>query len=125
MSGVNKTFHIGNLGKDPQTYNNGGSPVCRFSIAIDKGKESRPEWIDIVTYEKTAELCQKYLKKGRKVHVEGHLKVNFWEDKDGKKRKSTDVVGDRVTFLGGERTEEPRPEYSEIITRTEDEDFPF
>ena len=120
---VNKVFLIGNLGRDPERHNNGSMAVCRFSIAVGNG--DHPDWVDIVTFEKTAELCQRYLKKGRKVHVEGRLKMNKWEDKDGNKRKSIDIVGDRVTFLGG-REEEVQPQTSFAPpARLQDDDIPF
>lgn len=109
---VNKAFILGRLGADPEVrFTASGQAVANFNIATDeyagKGKESRTEWHRIVAWGKTAEICKEYLHKGSQVHVEGRLQTRDWQDRDGGKRYTTEVVADRVTLLGrGGRGEE-------------------
>ena len=109
MASINKVFLIGNLGADPELRQAGSSPVCNFRIATTEvwnskqsgERQERTEWHRIVVWGKSAEHCGEYLKKGRSCHVEGRLQTRDWEDKDGNKRYTTEIVADRVTFLGG------------------------
>lgn len=110
MASVNKVILIGNLGADPELrYTpNGNRPVCNLRIATsdsykDKAgvKQERTEWHSITVWGDQAENCNKYLAKGRTVYVEGRLQTRQWDDKEGIKRYSTDIVADRVQFLGG------------------------
>jgi single-strand DNA-binding protein len=109
MAGINKVILIGNLGRDPEIrYTpNGGQPVANFTLATsesftkkDGTREDRTEWHRIVVWGKTAELCSQYLAKGRQVYIEGRLQTREWEDKDGQKRRTTEVVANTVQFLG-------------------------
>lgn len=109
MAGINKVIIVGNLGKDPELrHTPQGQAVCNFSIATseswtDKGgqKQERTEWHRVVVWGKLGELCGKYLAKGRQVYVEGKLQTRAWDDKDGQKRYTTEVVANTVQFLGG------------------------
>jgi single-strand DNA-binding protein len=110
MGSVNKVILVGNLGADPELkYTPSNRPVCNLSIATnevfkDKGgqRQERTEWHRVTVWGEQAENCSKYLAKGRMVYIEGRLQTRSWEDKtDGKKRYSTEIVADRVTFLGG------------------------
>jgi len=110
MGSVNKVILIGNLGADPELkYTpNGNRPVCNLSLATnevwkDKGgqKQERTEWHRVNVWGEQAEHCAKYLAKGRTVYIEGRLQTRSWDDKEGKKRYSTEVIADRVVFLGG------------------------
>ncbi len=109
MGSVNKVILIGNLGADPELkYTPSNRPVCNLSVATnevwkDKNgqKQERTEWHRVNVWGDSAEHCSKYLAKGRSVYVEGRLQTRSWDDKDGKKRYSTEVVADRVVFLGG------------------------
>jgi single-strand DNA-binding protein len=101
---------VGNLGADPELkYTPSNRPVCNLSIATnevfkDKGgqRQERTEWHRVTVWGEQAENCSKYLAKGRMVYIEGRLQTRSWDDKtDGKKRYSTEIVADRVTFLGG------------------------
>jgi len=111
MAGVNKVILIGNLGRDPEIrYTQGGQAVANFTLATTESfttregkREERTEWHRIVVWGKTAELCTQYLAKGRSVYVEGRLQTREWEDKDGQKRRTTEVVAQTVQFLGGPR----------------------
>jgi single-strand DNA-binding protein len=114
MGSVNKVILIGNLGADPELkYTPSNRPVCNLSLATnevfkDKSgqRQERTEWHRVTVWGDQAENCSKYLAKGRSVYVEGRLQTRSWDDKEGKKRYSTDVVADRVVFLsnnaGGE-----------------------
>ncbi len=109
MASVNKVILIGNLGRDPELrYTKSGQAVANFSIATndrwtDKQgqQQERTEWHRIVTWGKTAELCAQYLSKGRSAYIEGALQTREYEDKEGIKRYTTEVVAQRVQFLGG------------------------
>lgn len=107
MASVNKAILIGNLGSDPELRSlPSGAPVANFNIATTEkwtGKDGSPaektEWHKIVVFGKSAENCQKYLKKGRQVYIEGRIQTKEWE-KDGVKRYTTEIVANQVTFLG-------------------------
>lgn len=110
MASVNKVILIGNLGADPELrYTpNGNRPVCSLRIATsevykDKSgqKQEQTEWHRVTVWGEQAENCNKYLAKGRSVYVEGRLQTRSWDDKDGQKKYSTEVVAERVKFLGG------------------------
>jgi single-strand DNA-binding protein len=109
MASVNKVILIGNLGADPELkYTPSNRPLCNLSVATnevfkDKSgqRQERTEWHRVTVWGEQAETCSKYLGKGRSVYVEGKLQTRSWDDKDGKKRYSTDIVADRVVFLGG------------------------
>src|SRR6266404_1465009 len=117
---VNKVILIGTLGKDPELkYTPQGTAVTKFSMATNesyKDKQSgewkeRTEWHNIVCWQRTAEVAAEYLKKGRKVYIEGRLTTRTWDDKEtGQKKYMTEVVandlvllGDRQGAAGGER----------------------
>lgn len=110
MGSVNKVILVGNLGADPELkYTPSNRPVCNLSIATndvwkDKAgnKQEKVEWHRVNVWGEQAEHCSKYLAKGRTVYIEGRLQTRSWDDKDGKKRYSTEVVADRVVFLGGQ-----------------------
>jgi single-strand DNA-binding protein len=95
---------LGRLGRDPEIRKTSGSGkvVCNFSIATSekRGDKEETTWHEIVTWEKTAENCAKFLAKGREVFVEGRIQVREYEAKDGTKRKAHEIVADRVTFIG-------------------------
>lgn len=107
--GVNKAIVIGNLGADPELrYTQNGQAVANFRIATneswtdkDGAKQERTEWHKIVVWGRQAENCDKYLEKGRQVYVEGRIQTREWEDKDGNRRWSTEIVAQSVQFLSG------------------------
>lgn len=116
MAGVNKVIIVGRLGADPEVKAVGAnSTVARLSVATsenwtdrDGHKQERTEWHRIVVWGKLAEICGKHLAKGRQVYVEGRLQTRSWEDQQGQKRYSTEIVANTVQFLGasGERSSE-------------------
>ncbi len=109
MSGVNKVIVLGRLGADPEVKNvSANQTVARLSIATSENwtdkegqKQERTEWHRIVVWGKLAELCGKYLTKGRQVYVEGRLQTRSWEDQQGQKKYTTEIVANTVQFLGG------------------------
>ena len=106
---VNKVILVGNLGRDAELrYTPGGAAVAKFSLATtetwnDKSgqKQERTEWHNIDIWGKQAETLTEYLRKGKQVYVEGRLQTDEYTDKEGIKRKSTKVRGDRIVLLGG------------------------
>jgi len=117
MAGVNKVILVGNLGKDPEVrYLEGGTAVANFSLATTESYKDKQgnrieqtEWHNIVVWRGLAEVAEKYLKKGSQVYVEGKLRTRSYDDKDGVKRYSTEIVVDNMTMLGGKRDETPSP----------------
>jgi single-strand DNA-binding protein len=120
MGSVNKVILVGNLGADPELKATpSGKSVCNLRIATSESwkdksgaKQEKTEWHRVTVWGDTAENCGKYLAKGRSVYIEGRLETRSYE-KDGSKRYSTDVVADRVVFLGGggeKRDGAPPPE---------------
>jgi len=110
MSGINKVMLIGRLGQDPEVrYTPDGTAVANFSIATseewkDKNsgeKRERTEWHRIVAWRRLGEICGEYLSKGRQVYIEGRIQTRSWEDKDGNKRYTTEIIASDVQFLGG------------------------
>jgi single-strand DNA-binding protein len=108
MASVNKAIIIGNLGDDPELrHTQSGAAVCNMRVATnetwkdrDGERHERTEWHSIVVFGKQAENCAKYLEKGRKVYVEGRLQTREWEDRDGNKRYTTEIVAMTVQFMG-------------------------
>lgn len=106
---VNKAILIGNLGKDPEVrFTANGRAVARFSIATSEmwndaegNRQERTEWHNIVVWGKQGESCGQYLAKGRQVYIEGSIRNRSYDDKNGVKRYVTEIVAQRVRFLGG------------------------
>jgi len=105
---VNKVILVGNLGRDAELrYTPGGAPVATLNLATtevwnDKGgqKQEKTEWHRVVLWGKSAESLNEYLVKGKQIYVEGRLQTRQWDDKDGNKRYTTEIRGDRVVLLG-------------------------
>jgi len=98
---VNKVILVGRLGKDPELRTTpNGRQVCRFSVATDSGfgEQRKTEWHNVVTFERQAENCAKFLRKGSMVYVDGRITYGKYE-KDGQTRYSTDIIASSVQFL--------------------------
>ncbi|MBN1663378.1 MAG: single-stranded DNA-binding protein [Deltaproteobacteria bacterium] len=136
---INKAILVGRLGADPDVrYTPDGMMVTNFRIATDmqwKDKSgervNRTEWHKIVTFGKLAEICNSYLSKGKLVYIEGRIQTRAWDDKDGVKRYTTEIVANDMKMLDSkgqtkgmdnQGTEEHIPAYSEAIP---EEDVPF
>lgn len=108
MSGVNKVIVIGRLGSDPEVKTvTSGQTVCRLSVATSENwtdregqKQERTEWHRIVVWGRMAEVCGQHLAKGRQVYVEGKLQTRSWDDQQGQKKYTTEIVANSVQFLG-------------------------
>ena len=110
MAGINKAILIGRLGADPEVrYTPSGVAVANFNIATSEEwkdketgeKKERTEWHRIVVWSKLGELCGEYLSKGRQVYIEGRIQTRSWDDRDGNKRYTTEIIATDVQFLGG------------------------
>ena len=138
---VNKAILIGNLGKDPEVrFTANGKAVARFPIATSEvctdgegNRQERTEWHNIIVWGKQGETCGQYLAKGRQVFVEGSIRSRTYDDKSGNKRYITEIVAQRVRFLGGgggtraamEPEAEPAGESAPGQAPPADDDIPF
>ena len=106
---VNKVILVGRLGRDPETrYTGSGQAVANFSVATDEtykdkagDRQKRTEWHKIVVWGKQAEIAQQYLKKGSLIFIEGRIQSREWQDKEGQKRTSFEIVATNFRMLGG------------------------
>lgn len=104
---VNKVILVGRLGRDPETRFTGtGQAVANFSVATDETykdkngeRQKRTEWHRVTVWGKLAEICQQYLKKGTMVYIEGRIQSREWQDKEGQKRTSYDIVANVMRML--------------------------
>jgi single-strand DNA-binding protein len=105
---VNRVILVGRLGRDPETrFTGGGQAVANFSVATDETykdrngeRQKRTEWHKIVVWGKQAEIAQQYLKKGSLVYIEGRIQSREWQDKEGQKRTSFEIVASNFRMLG-------------------------
>lgn len=109
MAGINKVILLGNLGKDPEMrHTPSGVPVCSFPIATSETytdrqsgeKRTQTEWHNVVLWRRLAEIADKYLQKGSQVYIEGKIRTRSWDDDQGNKRYTTEIVGDQMQLLG-------------------------
>jgi single-strand DNA-binding protein len=123
---INKAIIIGNLGSDPEVrYTQSGTAVANFNVATTekwKGKDGQmqeqTEWHRVVAFDRLAEICGEYLSKGSKVYIEGRIQTRAWNDKDGNKRYTTEIVAKEMKMLspkgggaagGNQYADEPPP----------------
>lgn len=114
---VNKVILVGRLGHDPETrYTSSGQAVCNFTLATDETykdrageRQKRTEWHRIVVWAKQAEIAQKYLRKGSLIFLEGRIQTRQWDDREGQKRTTVEIVASNFRMLGG-RGETPPAE---------------
>lgn len=120
MAGVNKAIIVGRLGKDPEIrYTQDGQAVANFTVATseqwrDKNtgeKRERTEWHRIVAWGRTAEICGEYLAKGKQIYIEGRIQTREWEDKDGIRRYTTEIVVSQMQMLGSPSDSPSRGSY--------------
>jgi single-strand DNA-binding protein len=128
--GLNKIMIIGNLGREPEMrYTPSGRPVTTFSVATSRTwntsegeKHVETEWFNVVAWSNLAEICKQYLTKGQQVYIEGRLQTRHWDDQEGNKHTSVEIVANEMIILGerresGEASAEPES--------AEEEEFPF
>lgn len=136
---VNKVILIGRLGKDPEVrYSQSGTAFANFNLATSRNytnkqgeKVDETEWHRCVAFGRTGEVCGEYLHKGSQIYVEGRLRTREWQDKDGNKRWTTEVLVERMQMLGskGERDQAPssvsEDPFNKMPDDVPDDDVPF
>ena len=132
--GLNKVMIIGNLGRDPEMrYTPSGRPVTSFSVGTNRSwttpegeRRDETEWFNVVAWGNLAEICKNYLAKGRQVYIEGRLQTRRWDDQEGKKHSSVEIVANEMIILGerAKHSEETAAPAGEAPNNEEDE-FPF
>jgi single-strand DNA-binding protein len=138
--GLNKVMVIGHLGRDPEMrYTPSGRPVTTFTVATSRSwntadgeRHSETEWFNVVTWGNLAEICKQYLVKGQQVYIEGRLQTRHWEDKEGGKHSTVEIVANEMMMLG-ERKETINHQASgeelisseESVGPSEEDEFPF
>ncbi len=126
--GLNKVMVIGHLGRDPEMrYTPSGRPVTTFSVASNRSwttadgeRRTDTEWFNVVAWNKLAEICNQYLTKGQQVYVEGRLQTRRWEDSNGTRHTSVEVIANEMIMLGDRRTDEGIDDDEPI-----EDEFPF
>jgi single-strand DNA-binding protein len=127
--GLNKVMIIGHLGKDPEMrYTPSGRPVTTFNVATSRSwntsdgeRRTETEWFNVVAWGSLAEICNQYLTKGRQVYVDGRLQSRNWEDKDGNKHSSVEIVANEMIMLGSRAdSEDPTGDDD-----SNEDEFPF
>lgn len=128
--GLNKVMIIGNLGRDPEMrYTPSGRPVTTFSVATSRSwntsegeKHVETEWFNVVAWSNLAEICKQYLSKGQQVYIEGRLQTRHWDDQEGNKHTSVEIVANEMIILGERRESGESSAESESV---EEEEYPF
>ncbi len=138
--GINKVILVGNVGKDPEVRHlDSGVAVTTFPLATSETyrnkegqKVTNTEWHNIVLWRGLAEVAEKYVKKGNPLYIEGKIRTRSWEDKDGNKRYTTEIIADNMQMLGSRQSQEETaastPENSngiDIGNIPEEDDLPF
>lgn len=108
MAGINKVILVGRLGADPEVrYTNSGTAVANFNMATSINftnkngeKTDKTEWHRIVAFGRLGEVCGEYLAKGKQVYIEGRLQTREWEDRDGNKKRTTEIIAQTMQMLG-------------------------
>lgn len=129
--GLNKVLIIGRLGRDPEMrYTPAGRPVTTFSVATSRSwntsdgeRRSETEWFNVVAWGNLAEICKQYLTKNRLVYIEGRLQSRHWDDADGNKHHSIEIVASEMIMLDEKREGNNLPQDEQ--EGTEEDDYPF
>jgi single-strand DNA-binding protein len=136
MAGINKVILVGNLGAKPEIkYASNGNAISNLSVATSESwtdkntgqKQERTEWHRVVFFGRTAEVVTQYLTKGSQIYVEGRIRTQKWQDKDGNTRYNTEILADNMTMLGGKPSQVDSPSSASASVTTDDEsdDLPF
>ena len=122
---MNKFIGLGNLTKDPELKEiKSGKSVCTFSIAINNKVNNSVTYIDVETWNKSAQNCSRFLSKGRKVLIEGRLQLNTWQSQSGESRTKLFCIADLVTFLDkSENQESNATQESKTVQQIEEDEF--
>ena len=116
MAGVNKVILLGRLGADPEVrYTSSGTAITNFRMATSTNftnkegqKEEKTEWHKIVAFGRLGEICGEYLAKGKQVYIEGRIQTRDWEDKEGNKRWTTEIIVQNMQLLGAPGADKDR-----------------
>ena len=118
----NLVILVGNVGRDPETKSTEKGQVSNFSLATSESytaksgeKVTNTEWHNIVVWNKLSEICEKYIKKGQQIYLEGSIKTRSWDDKDGVKRYTTEIIASAIQMLGKKESEESTPTYESPV----------
>ena len=130
---INKVILVGHLGKDPDSkYLPDSTPVANFTVATDENyknksgeKVQKTEWHKIVAFGKLAEICTQYLTKGKLVYIEGRIQTRAWDDKEGVKKYTTEIVASSMQMLDSKGKGEKEPDYHTPDPPDNGEDVPF
>jgi single-strand DNA-binding protein len=130
--GLNKVMIIGHLGRDPEMrYTPSGKPVTTFTVATSRSwnstdgeRHTETEWFNVVAWGNLAEICKQYLIKGQQVYVEGRLQTRRWEDNDGVKHTSVEIVANEMMMLG-DRRETANTTGADLPDETNEDEYPF
>ena len=137
MSIENSVRLVGNLGRDPEVRTTpSGTTVANFSMATnekykDKSgqQQEKVEWHRIIVFGKLADICGKYLFKGKEIILEGKLQTRKWQDRDGNDRYTTEIIAERMKMLGGKGEDKSQKNYGESSSSDSppiiDDDIPF
>ncbi len=135
--GLNKVMIIGHLGKDPEMrYTPSGRPVTTFTVAVSRSwnsadgeRHAETEWFNVVAWGNLAEICKQYLAKGQQVYVEGRLQTRRWDDKEGQKHTSVEIVANEMMMLGDRRDASHGADEGSLAAEGEssapEDEFPF
>ncbi|NPV86060.1 MAG: single-stranded DNA-binding protein [Anaerolineae bacterium] len=130
---LNKVMIIGHLGRDPEMrYTPSGRPVTTFTVATsrtwntaDGDRRTETEWFNVVAWGNLAEICKQCLSKGQQVYVEGRLQTRRWEDTEGVKHTSVEVVASEMMILGDRREQIPNHDADIPASFQGEEEYPF
>ncbi len=128
MANLNKIMIIGNVGKEPEMrFTPDGKAVTSFSVAVnDKyGETEHTEWFRVTAWGRLAETCNEYLEKGQQVYVEGRIKLNQWDDNEGKNHSQLEINANQVVFLAKKKGSDEAMVVGDGVTELEPEDLPF
>ena len=121
---MNKFIGLGNLTKDPELKEiKSGRSLCTFSIAINNKVNDSVTYIDVETWNKSAQNCHRFLSKGRKVLIEGRLQLNSWQSQSGENRSKIFCIADLVTFLDKSETQNQVEQESKSVKQIEEDEF--
>lgn len=123
----NSVTLIGNLTRDTElTETSNGLQVCRFGLAVSRRKKDKTDFFDIVSFGKTADICSKYLNKGKKCLVTGEINLDEYTRKDGTKAVKTNILASDVVFLSAKEDKaEAKPKQVTLNYEGDDDDIPF
>ena len=139
--GLNKVQIIGHLGRDPESrFTPAGKAVTSFTVAVSRSwnttdgeRHNETEWFNVVAWGNLAEICKQYLVKGQQVYIEGRLQTRRWDDKEGVKHTSVEVVANEMMMLGERRDHNNQGSQAasehgtppDGVDSTQEDEFPF